>query len=135
MKLALLADVYPPMRSSGAVLIHDLAHAMVQRGHDLTVLVPAPGISSNVEVERTDGLTVVRIKTLDTRDKPYAWRMMAEGAMPFIMRRRLKKAKFEFASFDGLAWYSPSIFFGPLVAAIKRESGRPAYLILRDIFP
>ena len=135
MKLALIADVYPPMRSSGAVLIHDLAQAMVEHGHDVTVLVPAPGISRSVEVERTGKLTVVRIKTLDTRDKPYAWRMMAEAAMPLIMRRRLKKAKFDLASFDGLAWYSPSIFFGPLVAAIKRESGCPGYLILRDIFP
>ena len=32
-------------------------------------------------------------------------------------------------------WYSPSIFFGPVVSYLKRVSRCPSYLILRDIFP
>jgi glycosyltransferase involved in cell wall biosynthesis len=32
-------------------------------------------------------------------------------------------------------WYSPPIFFGPLVWVIRRASAARAYLILRDIFP
>jgi glycosyltransferase involved in cell wall biosynthesis len=36
---------------------------------------------------------------------------------------------------DGVVWYSPSIFHGPLVSALKRSSRCRAYLIIRDIFP
>jgi glycosyltransferase involved in cell wall biosynthesis len=36
---------------------------------------------------------------------------------------------------DGVVWYSPSIFHGPLVGALKRSSRCRAYLIIRDIFP
>ena len=32
-------------------------------------------------------------------------------------------------------WYSPPIFFGPLIWALRRASGARTYLILRDIFP
>ncbi len=32
-------------------------------------------------------------------------------------------------------WYSPTIFLGPMVRALKRECGCRGYLILRDLFP
>jgi glycosyltransferase involved in cell wall biosynthesis len=36
---------------------------------------------------------------------------------------------------DGVVWYSPSIFLGAVAHRLKRQSGCPAYLIVRDIFP
>jgi glycosyltransferase involved in cell wall biosynthesis len=36
---------------------------------------------------------------------------------------------------DLIIFYSPSIFFGPLIHKLKSLWGCPAYLILRDIFP
>jgi glycosyltransferase involved in cell wall biosynthesis len=36
---------------------------------------------------------------------------------------------------DLIVYYSPTIFFGPLVRRLKSHWGCPAYLILRDIFP
>jgi len=36
---------------------------------------------------------------------------------------------------DGIIWYSPTIFLGPAVAWLKRASRCRAYLILRDLFP
>jgi glycosyltransferase involved in cell wall biosynthesis len=36
---------------------------------------------------------------------------------------------------DGVIWYSPSIFHGPLIHAIKLASNCKSYLIIRDIFP
>jgi glycosyltransferase involved in cell wall biosynthesis len=36
---------------------------------------------------------------------------------------------------DGVVWYAPTIFLGPLVRRLRRESGCRSYLILRDIFP
>jgi glycosyltransferase involved in cell wall biosynthesis len=37
--------------------------------------------------------------------------------------------------YDFAIFYSPSIFFGPLVAFLKRLRGVRTYLVLRDIFP
>jgi glycosyltransferase involved in cell wall biosynthesis len=34
-----------------------------------------------------------------------------------------------------LVWYSPPIFFGPLIWGLQRRSAARTYLILRDIFP
>jgi glycosyltransferase involved in cell wall biosynthesis len=45
------------------------------------------------------------------------------------------RSPYSFSSWDAVIWYSPSIFFGPLVVALKFRSKCPTYLILRDIFP
>lgn len=34
-----------------------------------------------------------------------------------------------------MIWYAPTIFLGPIVKALKKASGCPSYLIIRDIFP
>ncbi len=134
-KLAFITDAYPPMRSSGAVLMRDLTVRMAERGHDVTVMVPAPQLSTGYQVERERGVDIVRLKTAETRDRPYPVRLAAEMAMPFLMRRRLKTSAIDLTAFDGVVWYSPSIFFGPLARSLKARSGAPGYLILRDIFP
>ena len=38
MKLVLIADTFPPLRTSGAVQLRDLAREFVRQGQDLTVL-------------------------------------------------------------------------------------------------
>jgi glycosyltransferase involved in cell wall biosynthesis len=60
---------------------------------------------------------------------------LSEFWMPFAMRRQLKRSPWAHERFDGVVWYSPSIFHGPLVQALKRQSRCPSYLIIRDIFP
>jgi glycosyltransferase involved in cell wall biosynthesis len=36
---------------------------------------------------------------------------------------------------DGVVWYSPTIFLGPLANTLKKASTCRSYLIIRDIFP
>jgi glycosyltransferase involved in cell wall biosynthesis len=36
---------------------------------------------------------------------------------------------------NGVVWYAPSIFHGPLANALKKRSNCKGYLIIRDIFP
>ena len=55
--------------------------------------------------------------------------------MPFAMIYSMWRSPYSFSSWDAVIWYSPSIFFGPLVVALKFRSKCPTYLILRDIFP
>jgi glycosyltransferase involved in cell wall biosynthesis len=51
------------------------------------------------------------------------------------MIRGIARSPLAACPFDGLAWYSPTTFFGPLVWWLKRRARCPGYLILRDIFP
>jgi glycosyltransferase involved in cell wall biosynthesis len=48
---------------------------------------------------------------------------------------QLRKSPLAKAPWEGVVWYAPSIFHGPLVSALKRASGCKSYLIIRDIFP
>ena len=39
------------------------------------------------------------------------------------------------STFDGVIYYSPTIFWGGLVRKIKKRCNCPSYLVLRDLFP
>ena len=55
--------------------------------------------------------------------------------MPFSMLRALGKFGLKRNDWDGIIWYSPTIFWGPVVRHLKRANQCKSYLILRDIFP
>lgn len=135
MRVAVVADVYPPLRSSGAVQLRDLSREFVAQGHDTDVLVASPGLDRPYRIEEMDGVTVVRLRAPRTRDMGYVRRMAGELLMPFAMLRNLKASPFADRRYDAIIWYSPTIFLGPIVRWLKRRSGAPSYLIIRDIFP
>ena len=135
MRLALIADTFPPLRTSGAVQLRDLSREFVRQGHDLTVVLPDPTLDQPWQVDAFDGAQVLRLRAPETKDIGYARRTLAELAMPFTMKRNLHRSPFASQRWDGVVWYSPSIFHGPLVAALKQASSCRSYLIIRDIFP
>jgi glycosyltransferase involved in cell wall biosynthesis len=55
--------------------------------------------------------------------------------MPFFMLRQFRKSPLVSEKWDGVIWYAPSIFHGPLARALKKSSCCKGYLIIRDIFP
>ena len=135
MRVALIADTFPPLRTSGAVQLRDLAREFARQGHALTVLLPSPDQKAPWSVEVFDGVEVLRLKAPRTKDIGYVRRTLGELVMPFAMLRHFKKSPLANEHWDGVAWYSPSIFHGPLASALKKRSGCKSYLILRDIFP
>ncbi len=135
MKIALVADTFPPMRTSGAVQLRDLTRELVRQGHSLTVMLPAPDESEPWLVEDWEGARVVRLWAPRTKDIGYVRRTLGEFLMPFVMRRHLRKSPLAEDVWDGVLWYSPSIFHGPFVSALIKSSGCKGYLIVRDIFP
>jgi glycosyltransferase involved in cell wall biosynthesis len=135
MRVAIVADTFPPLRTSGAIQLRDLALEMAKLGHDVTVFVSDPLIKSWTFQEDFCGVTVIRCKTPQTKDINYLRRFFGELFMApamivsnIISGRSLKQ-------FDTVIWYSPSIFLGPMVRWIKGRSDCKSYLILRDIFP
>jgi glycosyltransferase involved in cell wall biosynthesis len=135
MRLVLIADVYPPLRSSGAVQLRDLSQEFARQGHMITVLVASPELDRQWQIEQVDGVCIVRLKAPKTKDMGYLRRTLGEFLMPFSMLRNFKKTPLSESRFDGVIWYSPTIFLGPIVKSLKRKNRCPAYLIVRDIFP
>jgi len=134
-RIALIADAYAPLRSSVAVQLRDLAQEFVLQGHEPIVMVSSAGLGKPWTIEVSAGVQVLRIATLQTKDIGYVRRTFNEMLLPFLMLRGIRKSPFRYVQWDAVVWYSPSIFLGPLVGALKRSSNCRSYLILRDIFP
>lgn len=135
MRVLVIVDTYVPARISGALQMRDLAREMLVQGLSPTVVVAAPGLEVPWLIERIDEVEVLRIRTLQTKDVGLVRRALAECLLPFSMLRGLRNSPLRAVRWDGLVWYSPTIFFGPMVRALKRRHGCRAYLILRDLFP
>lgn len=135
MRMLLVADTYPPARISGAVQMRDLAKEFVAQGHDILVLVPDGNANEAWRLEVLEGVTVLRARCLRTKDVGMIRRGISELLLPFFFLRALRLSPFGSASWDGLVWYSPTIFFGPLIRQLKARSGCASYLIVRDLFP
>lgn len=135
MRIALIADAFPPMRTSGAIQLMDLSQELLRQGHFLTVLIPSSDLDVPWLLEEVSGVQVLRLKALPTKDIGYVRRTINEFLMPFIMLRNLRKSPVAGTQWEGVVWYSPTIFLGPIALALKRSSGCKSYLVLRDIFP
>ncbi|WP_199797165.1 glycosyltransferase family 4 protein [Porphyrobacter sp. LM 6] len=115
--------------------LRDLAREFVRQGHELTVLLPDADLVQPWALEDFDGARVLRLRSPRTKDIAYWRRTFGEWLMPYAMWRNLRRSPLSEQSWDAIVWYSPSIFHGPLVRALKRQSGGKGYLIVRDIFP
>lgn len=135
MRIALVADTFPPLRTSGAVQLRDLAREFVHQGHEITVILPSPGLGRPWLLAESDGVEVLRLNSPVTKDISYLKRAIAETLMPYAMLTNLWRSPLARKRWEGVVWYSPSIFIAPVARVIKRQSDCRGYLILRDIFP
>jgi glycosyltransferase involved in cell wall biosynthesis len=135
MQLALIADVFPPMRSSGAVQLRDLSLEFIKQGHQITVLTPDSDITVPWLIEQMNGVQVLRLRSPKTKDVSYLRRAIGEFLMPLVMQRNFKKSTLSDTKWDGVIWYSPTIFLGPMANSLKKQHSCRSYLIVRDIFP
>jgi glycosyltransferase involved in cell wall biosynthesis len=135
MRIGLVADCYSPMRTSAAIMLEDLAAEFHDQGHEPIVIVPDANLHTPIGNAKENGVQVLRVKVPHIKDIGYVRRTLAELYMPFVIIWKLRQHKCLDLALDGLVWYSPSIFHGPLVRVLKYVNGCKGYLILRDIFP
>ncbi|QIL20519.1 glycosyltransferase family 4 protein [Thermomonas sp. HDW16] len=135
MRLLLVADTYPPSCISGALQMRDLAVALARQGHRPLILTPTDQPGQRVRLEEHDGVQVLRVRAPRTKDVPYMRRTLAELVLPWVLLRGLNASVLRHERWDGVIWYSPTIFLGKVAKAIKRRSRCPGYLIVRDLFP
>lgn len=132
--MILAADTFPPLRTSGAIQLYDLAVAL-GRQVNLLVITACPELSEPYRLEQQGGFAVLRVKTRPTKDISYLRRVINEFMMPFSMWRTLRETPYMSRQCIGFIWYSPTIFLGPLVKRIKAQFGCSTYIVLRDLFP
>ncbi|MBB1275955.1 glycosyltransferase family 4 protein [Pseudoalteromonas sp. SR43-3] len=135
MKLALIIDDYlPDSTRVGAKMFHDLALELISMGHNVTVITPAVGQEKKVTEQSVEGVTVWRFSSGPIKDVGKVTRALNETLLSFKAWSAIKENVNEH-TFDGVIYYSPSIFFGGLVNKIKKHCKCPSYLVLRDLFP
>ncbi|GAB6264351.1 glycosyltransferase family 4 protein [Photobacterium sp. R1] len=135
MKLALLIDDYlPDSTRVGAKMFHELAQQLMREGHYVTVITPGFNQKEKLLMECYEGVTVWRYKSSPIKDVGKIKRAINESRLSYSAWSSIK-GKVYSDSFDGVIYYSPSIFLGALVKRIKNICLCPSYLILRDLFP
>ncbi len=133
--IVLVADAYPPSRTSAALQLRDLAVEFLRQGITPTVITLDSGLQDFSSLTELDGISVLRVKTLEYKNISRIRRAIAEILMPLFMIRNFRKSTLNNYQWDAVIWYSPTIFLGPFIYYLKRQNACPSYLILRDIFP
>ena len=67
MRIALIADTFPPLRTSGAVQLRDLSREFVRQGHQLTVMLPSADLPQPWQLKEEEGVQVLRLRAQGVR--------------------------------------------------------------------
>ena len=136
MRLAIIGDdSLPNSTLVHAKMLHELAAEFVKQGHTAVIIAPGkPKQLKRLDVSRIDEITYWKFKSGKLRGQGKLKRAVNETLLSFnawlAVRHEVEKEPF-----DGVIYYSPSTFFGPLVKKIKTKNRCKSYLILRDMFP
>jgi glycosyltransferase involved in cell wall biosynthesis len=136
LKFLIVTDAYFPNNSSVSVLLSDLAQEFIAQSIDVDILVSVSEQDTPIKIWNHNGCEVISIKALKTKDISYFRRTINEFINPWLIWRTLEKSPgFMSKQYDGVIWYSPTIFWGPLIKRLRYKFQCRSYLILRDIFP
>lgn len=135
MHLALVIDDYLPHSTRvGAKMFHELAVELIRQGHQVTVITPQFTNPKTFYKSCIDGVTVWYFRSGPIKDTKMYKRALNETLLSFRAWQAIKWECNE-VKFDGVVYYSPSIFFGGLISKIRGKFNCRSYLVLRDFFP
>lgn len=135
MHLALIIDDYLPHSTRvGAKMFHELACELFKQGYKVTVITPNSYQNEKLTKDTIDNINIWRFKSGEIKNTNKVKRALNETLLSARAWSAIKECTNE-NTFQGIIYYSPSIFFGPLVKKIKSICNCPSYLILRDLFP
>ena len=135
MKICLIVDDYMPNSIKiAAKMMHELAIELNKQGHEITVLTPCNTISKSIDIIKLDNINVYRFKVGANKNVAKVKRAINETLLSYNAWKSCKNLLIN-DKHDLIIYYSPTIFFGPLIAKLKKLWNVPSYLILRDIFP
>jgi glycosyltransferase involved in cell wall biosynthesis len=134
MRICVVIDDYlPDSTRVGAKMMHDLNVEFIRRGHKVTVISPQTH-SNAVQVTTLDGVEVRGFPSGPTKNVSKVRRAINESMLPW--RAWYRNADYFYSEpHDLLVYYSPCIFWAPLIKRLKKIWGAKAFLVLRDFFP
>ena len=134
MKIVIIADCYPPSNLSGAIMIQELAAELYGCNHEVTVVVPDNNVSMPKSISVENNIKCIRVRSGKIKGVNRFVRALNELRLSSVIWNACKDY-FRTNPHEFVIFYSPSIFFGPLVIKLKKLWYCTSYLILRDIFP
>jgi len=135
MNILLIVDDYLPNSIKiAAKMMHELAVELIDHEHTVTVITPGYNLDSIIEVTTLDRVRVCRFRSGKIKNTSKLQRVINETLLSYRAWNALSDY-FKKNPHDLIVYYSPSIFWGPLINKLKKLWGVPSYLILRDLFP
>lgn len=134
MRVLYIATSFPEP-NNGATIYTDLAEALVEAGHKITVAVSEQAKNKkNTEMKMERGFDVLRIVTGNYYDVSLIEKGITTLKMPILMRRGIRHYLSD-RKFDIILFESPPVTNASLVAWLKNKFNCIVYLMLKDIFP
>jgi len=135
MKICLIVDDYlPESIKVGGKMMHELGVEFVKRGHEVSVITPHSDLKERYAITEIDRINVCLFRSGSVKNVGKIQRAINEALLSHNAWKAFRKY-FKDNPHDLIIYYSPSIFWGPLVKKLKKLWNAPAYLILRDLFP
>ncbi len=135
MKFLLIVDDYLPYSIKvAAKMMHELALELKDNGHDVSVLTPLYSQTEKPPITNLDGIDIIYFRSGELKNIEKTRRAINETLLSFNAWQTVKRY-LKTNSCDGIVYYSPSIFWAPLVKYVKKRCNCKSYLVLRDIFP
>ena len=129
----LIADSFSPLSNSAAILIEDLVSEFEKNKIETILITPNNSIFKKTRLHALGLRKVLRVRSFNTKSQSLLHRAFSEIINPFFIILAIYQKKIFY--YDGIIWYSPSIFFGVVIHFLKFKKNVKSYLILRDIFP
>lgn len=134
MRVLYIATSFPEP-TKGATIYTDLAEALHEDGHEITVAVSEQARNKqHTEMKKERGFDVLRIVTGNYYDVGFIEKGITTLKIPVLMRQGIKKYLGD-RTFDLILFEAPPVTNAGLVAWAKKQFNCPAYLMLKDIFP
>ena len=136
MSIVILIDDYSAKSSKvSPKMIKQLATELMGLGENIIIIAPnEESDAKKLEVTNEDGIQVWRFKSGPLKNIPHIQRGINESLLPYRGWNAIK-SKVRATDIEGVIYYSPSIFLGPLAKKIINMKKVPSYMILRDFFP
>lgn len=134
MRILYIATSFPEP-NKGATIYTDLAEALNEAGHEITVAVSEQAKNQkSTEMKKERGFDVLRVVTGNYYDVGLLEKGITTLKIPVLMRMGITEYLAD-REFDIILFEAPPVTNAGLVAWAKKKFNCPAYLMLKDIFP
>lgn len=134
LKILYIASSFPNTKN-GDTIYTDLAEALHEAGHEITVAVSEQSkVKKLTQMRKERGFDVLRIVIGNYYDVSLLEKGITTLKLPLLMKKNIKRYLGN-REFDFILFESPPVTIAGVIAWAKQYFNCPSYLMLKDIFP